>query len=168
MLAISFAAARRYRAAGDRLPRRMRGADAARNQSRHLAIPRAMAGLSREQADGHVSPRVSAAESQRQRRSLEGPAESDGCAWARSEKRKASLIPQWAFCSGCSPRLAGAVRIFWRASRRAELARFAPLSTCSCLALRCSARPCLILAGGSTWRMARAGAPGPGEFRLAS
>src|SRR5258708_17716249 len=72
LFAILAAPARRDCSKSDRLSRKRRRADSARNQSRHLSFSRRMARFSRKKTDGHLSPRILAAKPERQRRSLEG------------------------------------------------------------------------------------------------
>src|SRR5450432_3089440 len=88
MLAVSAAAARRDFAEGDRLPGRLRRADLAANQSRHLALPRPVAGISRPQVDGHLSPRLPLAKPGGEIRSVERSAKSDVGPRPGSEKKQ--------------------------------------------------------------------------------
>src|SRR5208337_1084549 len=78
MFAVSAAADRCDSAKGDRVPGRRRRENASGNDARDFAVPRAMAGMARPQAHRHLSSRISSAESQREGRSVERPAESDG------------------------------------------------------------------------------------------
>src|SRR5580704_4571904 len=88
MLAVLVAPNRRHRTQSNRLPRKHRRADRSRNKSRHLAIPRTVARISRPKIDGHVSPGLFAAQSQREKRSLERLAKSHGRSRPRSEERQ--------------------------------------------------------------------------------
>src|ERR1019366_5503235 len=98
MLAVSASPARRDSAQGNLLPRRLLGADHAANHSGHFEIPRRMVRLPRLEIDRHLSSGVPAAQSGRERRSLEGFAEGNGRPRARTRKEKMMLnLAVWLF-----------------------------------------------------------------------
>ncbi len=78
MLAVPGPPDRSDQAESDLQPRQLFRANAASDHTRHLEVPRRVAGFSRHEADGHVPSGVLAPQSRREGRSVERPAENHG------------------------------------------------------------------------------------------